>query len=220
MSLALSEARNAVEAAAGREDRVGLLVALRHLARVLQETGATDEADQIHEQVIQLDPSDLEALAALNRPPPPPLQRRGGGPRVGAREQGTGGNAVGEGEAAEGDETEADPELEVHIELGQTYIAMEIYGEALDRFEEVFTRAPNLGPGPIPWRVRAALLPLFQEGSQHAWPEDEWCRICYLLGRTEEALGNCPSAREFYREVAARDLTFKDVAQRLHMLKP
>ena len=40
----------------------------------------------------------------------------------------------------------------------------------------------------------------------------------YRLGRVAEALGNNEAAEEHYNEVAAKDYTFLDVAQRLRRL--
>jgi glutamate formiminotransferase / 5-formyltetrahydrofolate cyclo-ligase len=228
MSQTLSGAKSAVEAAARREDRGALLAALRQLAKLLERAGRQDEAIQIHEQVIQLDPSDPAALAALNRPPPPRMELRTPAmaavdPQIRAR-PGTRNGNKNDSATAQPIEVEREAEMgaetRLHIELGQTYIQMELYGEALDRFDAVLESTPLLKPHAIPAALREALLPLMDAGVPTGWPEDEWCRIYYLLGRSEEALGNCASAQEFYRALLARHPTFKDAARRLQLLNP
>ena len=47
---------------------------------------------------------------------------------------------------------------------------------------------------------------------------DNFLSLHYRLGRVAEALGNSEAAEEHYNEVAAKDYTYLDVAQRLRNL--
>jgi tetratricopeptide (TPR) repeat protein len=60
----------------------------------------------------------------------------------------------------------------------------------------------------------------FKEALKLLEPEDEenFKALHYRLGRVAEALGNNEAAEEHYNEVAAKDYTFLDVAQRLRRL--
>jgi tetratricopeptide (TPR) repeat protein len=59
-----------VERAQEDGDRALLLRSLRGFAKALEQAGQVDEANGTWEQVLQLDPRDAEALAALGRPDP------------------------------------------------------------------------------------------------------------------------------------------------------
>ena len=195
----LDALRRAAAAAAEREDRAALLSALRELAGALVQAGEHDEALQIHEQVIQLDPADVAALTALGRSAPPPL----GSPawRAGGR--------------ARGNEQGGSPAQDI-LELGVAYAEMGLWAEAIARFEEAVALDPEHRP------TAETLLGLFSTSdgrrAGEGWPEDERLRIRYLLGRSAEALGNRASAREFYEDVASSDPSFQDAVQRLRDL--
>jgi tetratricopeptide (TPR) repeat protein len=67
-----------VERAQDEGDRALLLRALRGLAGALERAGNQDEAGQTWEQVLQLDPRDAGALAALGREDPASIAGAGG----------------------------------------------------------------------------------------------------------------------------------------------
>jgi tetratricopeptide (TPR) repeat protein len=205
----LDELRGVAMAAAEREDRSALLSALRALAAALERAGEDAEALQIHEQVIQLDPSDSAALGALGRQAPPPLID-------------TARNAPRRSEAADREISMAGPvepsmtAAESLYELGVAYTEMELWTEALARFEEVWTQVP--GHLPTARTLLRLFTPVGGAVCTDGWPEDERLRIRYLLGRSQEVLGNSASAREFYEETLSADPTFQDAAERLRDL--
>jgi len=76
-----------VEQAHASGDRSALLASLGGLAAALSSAGDLASATAVHEQVLQLDPRNTEALAALGRTAPPnapPPRKTAGGEGVGA----------------------------------------------------------------------------------------------------------------------------------------
>ena len=76
-----------VEQAHASGDRPALLASLGGLAAALSSAGDLASATAVHEQVLQLDPRNAEALAALGRTAPPnapPPRKAAGGEGVGA----------------------------------------------------------------------------------------------------------------------------------------
>jgi tetratricopeptide (TPR) repeat protein len=207
----LDALRGAAAAAAEREDRAALLSALRVLAGALEEAGEREEALQIHEQVIQLDPADAGALAALGRSAPPPLGSGAG--RARARGDGVG---LGDKMADNGDGEGTSPVKDV-LELGLAYAEMELWGEAIARFEEAVALDPEYRP--TAEAILSLVPPSGGRGAGEGWPEDERLRMRYLLGRSAEVVGNRGSAREFYEDVVSLDPTFQDAVQRLRHLE-
>jgi tetratricopeptide (TPR) repeat protein len=133
--------------------------------------------------------------------------------------------------AEEGDTAEED--FETHYNMGTAYKEMDLMDEAVQEFQ---TAAGLVKPGDGTSRflqccnmlghcfmhkgMPEAAVIWFKKGlSAPGHSEDEYQALRYELASAYEQLGDVKHAREFYTEVHAVDVSYREVADKLSQLK-
>jgi tetratricopeptide (TPR) repeat protein len=236
-----------VELAFRAGDRTALILAYLGLADCLDRTDAGNKARAVYARVLELDPRNVRALAALEM--------------LGAEDEAEA-QAAAQETAAQGDYVELatlvripadDPRSEAdvdfaamleqfkskvaealeeedatsHYDLGVAYKEMGLIDEAIAEFQ-IAARGMDFRLRAIEMLgacflekhdYRIALKVLGRAIQVPGYAEDDLVGIYYAMGRAFEALGEHTRAVEWYERVLGCDLNFKDASQRLHRLR-
>ncbi len=231
-----------VEYAAALDDRSRLVPALVAMANLLRRQGEIGKAQAIFRHVVELDPGNSEAAAALTREEAPDafvdlgsLLREESGPEttryVVQPEPPSGDDYADLAEILQQFRAKVSENLPVddpagHYDLGLAYKEMGLVDEAIAEFQVALRGgAPEL-------RVSEEMGQCFMMKGQHRiaarlleravkLPHEagvELLGVYYHLGRCYEELGRADAAREAYERVVGLDVDFRDVRQRLAVL--
>jgi tetratricopeptide (TPR) repeat protein len=114
-----------------------------------------------------------------------------------------------------------------HYDLGTAYKEMGLVDEAIEEFQRALRAEPtNLATFEMLGQCfldkgepQAAIRTLDRGLKLPTQVEDDLLGIYYFIARSKEALGDVPSAREFYEKIFSLDINFKDVTERLRSLR-
>jgi tetratricopeptide (TPR) repeat protein len=112
-------------------------------------------------------------------------------------------------------------------DLGTAYKEMGLLDEAISMFQKALRMEPGhlasiemLGQCFLDRNEPQVAIRVLGRGVKGSHgPEDDLVGIYYFLGQAYEAAGNPDEAREFYEKVFALDINFRDVTDRLRVLR-
>jgi tetratricopeptide (TPR) repeat protein len=112
-------------------------------------------------------------------------------------------------------------------DLGTAYKEMGLLDEAISMFQKALRMEPGhlasiemLGQCFLDRNEPQVAIRVLGRGVKgNDGPEDDLVGIYYFLGQAYEAAGNPDEAREFYEKVFALDINFRDVTDRLRVLR-
>jgi hypothetical protein len=117
-------------------------------------------------------------------------------------------------------------DAQAHYDLGQTWLDMELYDEAVEAFQ-MARRHPGFrdrstegllramlgrGDAALAYRIAATML------AEAAGPEEDSLGLLYLQGRAAEQMGRREEAADLYERVCIVDITYEDARGRLAAL--
>jgi len=111
-------------------------------------------------------------------------------------------------------------------DLGTAYKEMGLLDEAISMFQKALRMDPEhlasiemLGQCFLDRNEPQVAIRVLGRGVGSQGPEDDLLGIYYFLGQAYEEAGNPDAAREFYEKVFALDINFRDVTDRLRVLR-
>ena len=111
-------------------------------------------------------------------------------------------------------------------DLGTAYKEMGLLDEAISMFQKALRMEPGhlasiemLGQCFLDRNEPQVAIRVLSRGIGSQGPEDDLVGIYFFLGQAYEAAGNPDAAREFYEKVFALDINFRDVTDRLRVLR-
>jgi pilus assembly protein FimV len=120
----------------------------------------------------------------------------------------------------------SDDDAETHYDLGLAYHEMGLTEEAIGEFQLAIKGAARFADATIMLarcftevgKERLAVARLRTAVARPDCGEDEWISLAYELASVLESLGEKEEARQMYEEVYSRDITYRDVAERVSQL--
>jgi tetratricopeptide (TPR) repeat protein len=120
----------------------------------------------------------------------------------------------------------SDDDSETHYDLGVAYHEMGLTEEAIGEFQLAIKGAARFADATIMLarcfsevgKERLAVSRLRTAVARPDCGEDEWISLAYELASVLESLGEKEEARQMYEEVYSRDITYRDVAERVSQL--
>lgn len=219
-------------------DQTRLVDAYLALARHLEGTGSAAKAKTVYQNVLEIDPGNATASAALHEPPAQPAADEGyidlgellsdtlsaiaEAPAEKRPEKDDFGKLLDQFRAQASAQVGSDNPAG-HYDLGLAFKEMGLIDEAIAEFqtaleggEEKLKVYEELGQCYMERGQYTVAIGVFDRALQlpHGDPR-ELIGVCYHLGRCYEALGRRDEARAMYARVSAVDPAFRDVAARL-----
>lgn len=236
-----------VELAVRANDASRLSVSYLDLADALVRLGEAPKAQAVYLRVLELDPFDQRARAALGpSAPPAPAQRpKDEYVELGAwlKDEGPSTRFTMPAPEPTGDEDAdfqqllqrfkegvaqavGDEDHESHYDLGVAYKEMGLTEDAIAEFQKALRSRQNrlrsyeaLGQCFVEQRnYQVAVTVMHRALQEPGVDEEQLVGVLFLLGYASEALQRWPEARGYYERVVATDITFRDVAARLAAL--
>jgi pilus assembly protein FimV len=120
----------------------------------------------------------------------------------------------------------SDDDAETHYDLGLAYHEMGLTEEAIGEFQLAVKGVTRFADATIMLarcftevgKERLAVARLRTAVARPDCGEDEWISLAYELASVLESLGEKEEARQMYEEVYSRDITYRDVAERVSQL--
>jgi tetratricopeptide (TPR) repeat protein len=235
-----------VELAVRMNDSARLTLSYLDLADALVRLGEAPKAQAVYLRVLELDPFDTRARAALGAAAPPmPTRPPEAYEELGAwlRDDAPSTRFVMSAPEPTGDEdadfqlllqrfkegvAEAvgDDDHESHYDLGVAYKEMGLVDDAIAEFQKALRSRQHrlrsyeaLGQCFVEQRnYQVAVTVMHRALQEPGVDEEQLVGVLYLLGYATEALQRWPEAKSYYERVVATDITFRDVAARLAAL--